>query len=82
MRCNGTYGEDGAVQGLLACLGIPFTVGRCPRQRALRMDKGDGQADLSRPAAFQPTARDRCNQQRAEAAEIGVPCVVKPGADG
>ncbi|ABS28066.1 D-alanine--D-alanine ligase [Anaeromyxobacter sp. Fw109-5] len=82
---HGRWGEDGCVQGLLECMGIPYT-GSGVTASAMGMDKTVSKAifkalglDVIEYRAFPP----------ARAAEIdlrdlpfGVPCVVKPAGEG
>ena len=76
---HGTYGEDGAVQGLLTCLGIPCT-GAGITASALAMDKQIAKQIFEHHNV--PTPRWTIAQTAAEASSLGFPCVVKPNADG
>ena len=76
---HGTYGEDGSVQGLLDCLAIPYT-GAGVLASALAMDKIMAK-QIFRDRGV-PTPKAIVATSAHEAKEIGVPCVVKPGADG
>lgn len=84
---HGRLGEDGCMQGLLEVLGIPYT-GSSVLGSALAMDKAVSKAVFS--AAGVPTpgyvvlnSRDSLDASVARAAaEIGVPCVVKPSCQG
>lgn len=79
---HGTYGEDGAVQGLLECLKIPYT-GSGVLASALAMDK-----ILSKRVFDQagiPNAAWRVlgdADPQAVAQELGYPVVVKPAREG
>ena len=76
---HGTYGEDGSVQGLLDCLQIPYT-GDGVLACALAMDK----IVAKELFAFHgvPTPSGGIVESLAEARAIGVPCVIKPVAEG
>jgi D-alanine-D-alanine ligase len=75
---HGTYGEDGAVQGLLACMQIPCT-GSGLLSSALAMDK------IASKRVFEsqgiPTPRWQIWQADREL-EIDFPLVVKPANEG
>lgn len=82
---HGTYGEDGRLQGMLDWLGIPYT-GESLRVSLLAFDKVLAKAIFR--AAGVPVARD-VSWTVAQAAgktladvPFGVPCVVKPVAEG
>lgn len=85
---HGTYGEDGAVQGLCACLGIPCT-GSGILASALAMDK------IASKRIFEshgiPTPRWKLlphdgpvdgSDGPAALADFGLPLVVKPADEG
>lgn len=82
---HGRYGEDGCIQGLLESMGIPYT-GSGVLASALGMDKvatkqvfkmrGIPTADY---VAVRPEA---ARDLRPEDLPFGLPCVVKPGAEG
>lgn len=82
---HGTGGEDGALQGLLTLMDIPF-VGAGVLGSAVGMDKAVMKA-LLRDAGI-PTARacllrdDQPADLDAVADEIGFPCFVKPANQG
>ena len=76
---HGTYGEDGAVQGLLTCLGIRST-GAGVLASALAMDKIVAK-QIFRDRGV-PTPRAVVATSVEDAKEVGIPCVVKPSADG
>jgi D-alanine--D-alanine ligase len=75
---HGTYGEDGAVQGLLECMHIPCT-GSGVLSSALAMDK------IASKRVFEsqkiPTPRWEIWQEGRELT-IGYPLVVKPANEG
>ena len=81
---HGTCGEDGRIQAALDLLGIPYT-GSGYLGSAIAMDK-----DLTKQlaaAAGVRTAKWRivrydCGDTLKQAAEIGLPCVVKPVDSG
>lgn len=78
---HGPIGEDGCIQGVLECLGIPYThSGVGPS--ALAMHKA--QAKLILQAADVPVADARLCRRDAAAAthQLTPPYVVKPVADG
>jgi len=79
---HGTYGEDGAVQGLCACLGLPCT-GSGILASALAMDK------VASKRIFEshdvPTPRWsilRADGAAAQVERFGFPAVIKPGNEG
>jgi D-alanine-D-alanine ligase len=76
---HGTYGEDGCVQGLLECAGIPYT-GSGVLASALAMDKVATRRILDQEAVEAP--RWRRYHGPADAARLGFPLVVKPSAEG
>ena len=76
---HGTYGEDGAVQGLLACLHVPGT-GASIAASAMAMDKQIAKQIFEHHKV--PTPPWVVAKTEAEAATLGFPCVVKPNADG
>jgi D-alanine-D-alanine ligase len=75
---HGTFGEDGAVQGLLACMGIPGT-GSGVLASALAMDKVASKRIFEHNGVPTPRWRllDDDGDQFAE-----FPCVVKPACEG
>ncbi len=76
---HGTWGEDGCIQGLLECLGVPYT-GSGVQSSAMAMDK-DLTKRLARTAGI-PTP-DWCYPASLDgAASLGLPAVVKPNKDG
>jgi D-alanine-D-alanine ligase len=87
---HGPYGEDGTIQGLLELLGIPYT-GSGVLASALAMDKlRSRQVGLVNGLPFPafmvvdgggwPGNRAEVVKQFTQ--ELGVPCVVKPNAQG
>jgi D-alanine-D-alanine ligase len=79
---HGTYGEDGAVQGLCACIGVKCT-GSGILASALAMDK------IASKRIFEshgvPTPRWRVlgpGEDAASLADFGLPMVVKPADEG
>jgi D-alanine-D-alanine ligase len=79
---HGTFGEDGAVQGLLTCMNIPYT-GSGILASALAMDKVASKrifdhAGVPSPAwrIIPPHASER------ELADVELPVVVKPSCEG
>ncbi|MBM7061620.1 D-alanine--D-alanine ligase [Pseudomonas sp. UL073] len=80
---HGRGGEDGAMQGLLECAGIPYT-GSGILASALAMDKLRTKQvwqslGLSTPRHAVLTSADDCH---AAAAELGFPLIVKPAHEG
>ena len=78
---HGRFGEDGAIQGVLDWLGIPYTHSGV-RASALAMDKGAAKAVFS--AAGLPVARGRVVDiaELAQADPLPLPYVVKPLNEG
>ena len=85
---HGTYGEDGAVQGLCACLQLPCT-GSGILASALAMDKVMSKRIFESNAV--PTPRWRLLPHDGPAdgsdapgvlADFAVPCVIKPANEG
>ncbi len=74
---HGTYGEDGAVQGLLACLGIPGT-GSGILASALAIDKVASKRIFEHNSV--PTPRWHLLDDSEQLLEF--PCVVKPSSEG
>ncbi|MBF7730353.1 D-alanine--D-alanine ligase [Pseudomonas sp. N040] len=80
---HGRGGEDGAMQGLLECLGIPYT-GSGVLASALAMDKLRTKQvwqslGLSTPRHAALSSEADC---QAAAAELGFPLIVKPAHEG
>lgn len=83
---HGTWGEDGAVQGLCACLGLPCT-GSGILASALAMDKVMSKRIFESNGL--PTPRWRvlphdatADDAAAALADWALPCVVKPANEG
>ena len=81
---HGTYGEDGAVQGLCACMGIACT-GSGILASALAMDKVASKRIFESHGV--PTPRWRLlahepGDDDATLADFGLPMVIKPGNEG
>jgi len=80
---HGTFGEDGAVQGLLTCLRIPYT-GSGILASALAMDKIAAKGIFADRGV--PTPRCRIIPRDAELgpllADLVPPCAVKPALEG
>lgn len=80
---HGAGGEDGSIQGLLRCLGMPFT-GSGVAGSAIAMDKLRTKQLLL--ATGVPTPRFRVLKGAADFAEalaaLGLPLIVKPATEG
>lgn len=76
---HGVWGEDGCVQGLLECLGIPYT-GSGVMGSAIAMDKVMSKRIFEQVGV--PTARWRIHRGPEDVDAIGVPLVVKPSREG
>ena len=78
---HGRFGEDGAIQGVLDWLGIPYTHSGV-RASAVAMDKGAAKAVFT--AAGLPVARGRVIDiaELGEADPLPLPYVVKPVNEG
>lgn len=78
---HGTFGEDGAVQGLLTCMRLPFT-GSGILASALAMDKVASKRIFD--AAGVPTPRWRVLSPTADAGglDLAPPLAVKPSMEG
>jgi D-alanine-D-alanine ligase len=83
LALHGTYGEDGAVQGLLTCLGIPFT-GSGILASALAMDKVASKRIFESNRVPTPAWRlvDPDREVAAQLAGLELPLVVKPALEG
>jgi D-alanine-D-alanine ligase len=80
---HGRGGEDGAMQGLLECAGIPYT-GSGILASALAMDKLRTKqvwTSLGLPTPRHAILRDE-SDCRSAAAELGFPLIVKPAHEG
>ena len=84
---HGTWGEDGAVQGLTACLRMPCT-GSGILASALAMDKVMSKRIFESNGVPTPRWRLLAHQRPADGsdlaalADFGLPCVVKPANEG
>jgi len=78
---HGTFGEDGAIQGLLTCLGIPYT-GSGILASALAMDKVASKRIFDSSGVPTPRWRlvERPGDDRLQ--DFGFPLVVKPALEG
>ncbi len=78
---HGRWGEDGAVQGILECLGIPYSHSGVLAS-ALAMHKGRAKSVLA--AAGVPVAEDKivAREEAALAHALPAPYVAKPIAEG
>ena len=76
---HGTFGEDGCVQGLLECHGIPYT-GSGVLASAIAMDKVATRRIFDQESIESP--RWRRYHGAADVARIGFPMVVKPSCEG
>jgi D-alanine-D-alanine ligase len=76
---HGTFGEDGCVQGLLECMGLPYT-GSGVLASAVAMDKVATRRIFDQESIESP--RWRRYHGPADAARIGFPLVVKPSCEG
>jgi D-alanine-D-alanine ligase len=79
LALHGTYGEDGCVQGLLECAGIPYT-GSGVLASAIAMDKIATRRIFDEESIESP--RWRRYHGPADVARIGFPLVVKPSSEG
>ena len=86
---HGKGGEDGCIQGVLELMGLPYT-GSGVLASALAMDKYRSKiiyaaAGLDTPPSLYIQAAEKDSVKASPeriTAEIGLPCVVKPAADG
>lgn len=76
---HGTLGEDGCVQGLLECCGMPYT-GSSVLASALAMDKVAARRVFDEEAIESP--RWCVYRGPADVAKIGLPLIVKPSKEG
>jgi D-alanine-D-alanine ligase len=79
LALHGTYGEDGCVQGLCECSGIPYT-GSGVLASAIAMDKMATRRIFDQESIESP--RWRRYHGPADVARIGFPLVVKPSSEG
>ncbi len=79
MALHGTYGEDGCVQGLLECAGIPYT-GSGVLASSIAMDKVATRRVFDQEGIESP--RWRRYHGAADVARVGYPMVVKPSSEG
>jgi D-alanine--D-alanine ligase len=79
LAVHGTHAEDGAVQGMLELLGIPYT-GSGIQASALAMDKQLTKAILERNGI--PTPKGQLVRSADETVSIEPPLIVKPNAQG
>lgn len=76
---HGTYGEDGCVQGLLECYGVPYT-GSSVLASSIAMDKIATRRIFDQESIESP--RWRRWHGAADVARVGFPLVVKPSSEG
>jgi D-alanine-D-alanine ligase len=76
---HGTHGEDGCVQGLCECYGVPYT-GSSVLASALAMDKVATRRIFDQEGVESPRWRRYFGP--ADVARIGFPLVVKPSREG
>jgi D-alanine-D-alanine ligase len=79
LALHGTWGEDGCVQGLCECYGIPYT-GSSVLASSTAMDKIATRRIFDQESIESP--RWRRYHGAADVARIGFPLVVKPSAEG
>jgi D-alanine-D-alanine ligase len=79
LALHGTYGEDGAVQGLCECYGVPYT-GSSVLASAIAMDKMATRRVFDQESIESP--RWRRYHGPADVARLGFPLVCKPSAEG
>lgn len=79
---HGTYGEDGAIQGTLTCLGLPYT-GSGILASALAMDKVASKRIFESSGVPTPAWRLVAEGETAEdLADVALPMVIKPALEG
>lgn len=83
---HGKGGEDGVIQGFLEAVGLPYT-GSGVLSSALAMDKGKAKLVYEQNGILTPRSlllkRGAARLVAEEiAAELGLPCVVKPATEG
>src|SRR5262245_27690136 len=76
---HGTFGEDGAVQGLCACMGVPCT-GSGILASALAMDKVMSKRIFEHSGV--PTPKWELLVAAADRPTLPLPIVVKPSSEG
>jgi len=79
LALHGTWGEDGCVQGMCECYGIPYT-GSSVLSSSIAMDKMATRRIFDQESIESP--RWRRYYGAADVARIGFPMVVKPSAEG
>jgi D-alanine--D-alanine ligase len=79
LALHGTHAEDGAIQGLLELLGIPYT-GSGIQASALAMDKAMTKRQLELAGVRCP--KGTVVERGSEPVEMDAPLVVKPNAEG
>ncbi|MFI5302000.1 MAG: D-alanine--D-alanine ligase, partial [Polyangiales bacterium] len=82
---HGTMGEDGCIQGMLECLGVPYT-GSSVLGSALAMDKLKSKElfrlhNVPTPPYYVAKARDLADLEELHGS-FGFPAIVKPRAEG
>jgi D-alanine-D-alanine ligase len=81
LALHGGYGENGAIQGMLEVLGIPYT-GSGVLASALAMDKEASKKAFLYHNVPVPRFVVFHRGQQIRATDFGFPCVVKPVAEG
>ncbi len=83
LALHGRGGEDGTMQGLLSCLGLPFTGSGVPGS-AIAMDKLRSKRLLMACGVATPRFRVLAGPQdfAATVADLGLPLIVKPACEG
>ena len=84
LALHGPGGEDGRMQGVLDLLRLPYT-GAGVLGSAVAMHKGMAKAIYQLagiPTPYGITLRAGAEHQQDLAAEVGLPCVVKPASEG
>jgi D-alanine-D-alanine ligase len=83
---HGTFGEDGAVQGLLDADGVPYTGSDAESSRLAFSKSAAKERFLAEGIATPPyvlvNAADPISRAAVHAAQLGYPLVVKPDAQG
>lgn len=78
---HGTYGEDGAVQGFLSCLGLPYT-GSGILASAIAMDKVASKRVFESHGIPTPPWQILGREAPIDAIDLRPPMVVKPALEG